>query len=172
MSLDYKKINKTRRSRGYSFEYSLVKAFNDKDGWTARRLGGSSTGLPDVVATNKDKSILLAIECKSGESDILPIPRDQIDRCIDITDNFLTAYENRYIVFAFKFKGTAKRKLQYRFMFISSPFTPPKHLKGVSFNIRTGILNTFEFYEDYPICLPVFGQINGPKSIAEFVNFL
>jgi Holliday junction resolvase len=55
---------------------------------------GSSTGLPDVVATNKPKSVLYSIECKSGESDILYISRDQIESCQDITDKILTAYEN------------------------------------------------------------------------------
>jgi hypothetical protein len=37
---DYKKVNKTRRSRGYNFEYDIVQAFNNhhtKD-WYARRL--------------------------------------------------------------------------------------------------------------------------------------
>ena len=32
----------------------------------ARRLGGSSTGLPDIVAVNNKASILLSIEAKSG----------------------------------------------------------------------------------------------------------
>ncbi|MDN5844756.1 MAG: hypothetical protein L0H53_00605, partial [Candidatus Nitrosocosmicus sp.] len=115
---DYKKVNRQRRSRGYNFEYSIVNAFNNhrsKD-WSARRLGGSSSGLPDIVATNKHKSVLYSIEAKSGESNILYIPRDQIERCLDITDTFLTAYQNRYIVFAFKFKGnkSKKTKLRYR----------------------------------------------------------
>jgi Holliday junction resolvase len=168
---DYKKINKRRRSRGYNFEYSIVNAFNDHHSkqWNARRLGGSSTGLPDIVATNKAKSLLYAIEAKSGESDILYIPRDQIERCLDITDKFLTAYKNRYIVFAFKFKGKkGGRKLQYRFILMSIHLGGlPEHLKGVSYNIRTETLNTHESYEDYPICLPTFGKT---LSITEFVN--
>jgi Holliday junction resolvase len=169
--IDFKKVNRLRRSRGYSFEYNLVNAFNTADGWAARRLGGSSSGLPDVVVTNKNKSILYSIECKSGESDILVIPRDQIDRCVDIVDNFLTAYENRYVVFAFKFKGTKKRKLQYRFLFMNSWGGLPKHLKGLSYNIRTDEIRCSTFYDDYPICLPIFGHL-GPRSIPEFVNFL
>lgn len=169
--VDYKKVNKTRRSRGYNFEYNIVNAFNDhhsKD-WTARRLGGSSTGLPDVVATNKSKSILYAIEAKSAQSDIIYIPRDQIERCLDITEKFLTAYKTRLVVFGFKFKANKKkgRKLQYRFNLMSNGYGLPDHLKGISYNIKTGTLNTHEYYEDYPICLPVFGKT---QSITEFVN--
>ncbi len=39
-----------RRSRGYAFEHGLVERFNGLGDWRARRLGGSSTGLPDIVA--------------------------------------------------------------------------------------------------------------------------
>lgn len=171
---DYKKISRTRKQRGYNFEYSIVNAFNDHHSkqWYARRLGGSSTGLPDIVATNKAKSLLYAIEAKSGEGNILYIERDQIERCLDITEKFLTAYRNRYIVFAFKFKGKkGGRKLQYRFLLMSSNHLGeenlPKHLKGVSYDIRTETLNTHQIYEDYPICLPTFGKT---LSIMEFVN--
>lgn len=170
---DYKKINKTRRSRGYNFEYAIVNAFNghkSKD-WHARRLGGSSTGLPDIVATNKRKSVLYAIEAKSGESNILYIERDQIERCQDITDKFLTAYDSRFVVFAFKFKGKkGGRKLQYRFILMSTSWGElPKHLKGVSYDIRTEELKTHEFYEDYPICLPTLVRVD---SISDFVNVI
>jgi Holliday junction resolvase len=68
----------------------------------ARRLGGSSTGLPDIVAVNNEKSILLTIEAKSGTSDILYVPQDQIERCIVVREMF-GAYSERHIVFAFKF---------------------------------------------------------------------
>ena len=170
---DYKKINKTRRSRGYSFEYDLVKAFNVTDGWAARRLGGSSTGLPDVVATNKEKSILYAIECKSGLSNILSVPADQVQRCRDITDKFLTAYEKRYVVFAFKFpkvvikeneiKYTA-RKLQYRFI-ICTHFRLPPNFRVLAYNITKDTL-----VYSYDVYIDTLDYI--PQSIPEFVNFL
>ena len=164
---DYKKINRTRRSRGYSFEKQLVDTFNKTEGWTARRLGGSSTGLPDIVITENNKSILYAIECKSGESNILYIPFDQISRCEWITEKFLRIYENRYIVFAFKFKGTAKRKLQYRIILIKSA-NMFKSANGVSYNLSK---------ESFLIHLPqgsIFhtNKLNTLKSISEFVNFL
>ncbi len=91
-----------RRSRGYAFEHGLVERFNELGDWKARRLGGSSTGLPDIVAVNNDKSILLTIEAKSGTSDILYVPQDQIERCIVVREMF-GAYGERHIVFAFKF---------------------------------------------------------------------
>ena len=36
-----------------------------------RRLGGSSTGLPDIVAVNNKEATLLSIEAKSGTGDAL-----------------------------------------------------------------------------------------------------
>lgn len=91
-----------RRSRGYAFEHGLVERFNELKDWRARRLGGSSTGLPDIVAVNNEKRILLTIEAKSGTSDILYVPQDQIQRCIVVREMF-GAYRRRHIVFAFKF---------------------------------------------------------------------
>lgn len=91
-----------RRSRGYAFEHGLVERFNKLKDWRARRLGGSSTGLPDIVAVNNEKGVLLTIEAKSGTSDILYVPQDQIQRCIVVREMF-GAYSERHIVFAFKF---------------------------------------------------------------------
>lgn len=90
-----------RRSRGYNYEYTLVQRFNESK-WHARRLGGSSTGLPDIVAVNNEKGILLTIEAKSGTGDILYVPDDQIERCLVIR-NMFGVYPNRHVVFAFKF---------------------------------------------------------------------
>ena len=79
-----------------------MERFNELKDWKARRLGGSSTGLPDIVAVNNEKSVLLTIEAKSGTSDILYVPQDQIQRCIVIREMF-GAYSERHIIFAFKF---------------------------------------------------------------------
>lgn len=92
-----------RRSRGYNYEHTLVQRLNDGQ-WRARRLGGSSTGLPDIVAVNNDAGILLTIEAKSGTSDILYVPLDQIERCI-IVRNMFSIYPERHIILAFKFMG-------------------------------------------------------------------
>lgn len=56
--------------------------------WIARRLGGSSTGLPDIVAVNNQNAILLSIEAKSGTGDALYVQPDQIQRCLLIRDMF------------------------------------------------------------------------------------
>jgi Holliday junction resolvase len=67
-------------------------------------LGGSSTGLPDIVAVNNGAGILLTIEAKSGTSDILYVPVDQIERCL-IVRNMFGIYPERHIILAFKFMG-------------------------------------------------------------------
>ena len=102
-----------RRSRGYNFEYSIVNYFN-ANGWHARRLGGSSTGLPDVVATNNHQSILYSIEAKSTASNFCYVPNDQLLRCQDILEMF-APYRFKAIVLAFKFtrKGKTPKGIVY-----------------------------------------------------------
>lgn len=90
-----------RRNRGYSFEHTLVQRLNNGL-WNARRLGGSSTGLPDIIAVNNIKAILLSIEAKSGTGDILYVPQDQIKRCLLIR-NMFSFYTTRHFILAFKF---------------------------------------------------------------------
>ena len=101
-----------RRSRGYNFEHTLVQKLSSGT-WAARRLGGSSTGLPDIVAVNNAHGILLTIEAKSGTSDILYVPQDQLMRCMVIR-NMFGIYPERHIVLAFKFmsKKRFRRKNQ------------------------------------------------------------
>lgn len=94
-------MSNIRRSRGYAFEHTLVQRLNNEF-WHARRLGGSSTGLPDIVAVNNTAGILLTIEAKSGTSDILYVPQDQIERCLLIR-NMFSIYSQRHIILAFKF---------------------------------------------------------------------
>lgn len=90
-----------RRSRGYNYEHTLVQRLN-YGYWHARRLGGSSTGLPDIVAVNNTDGIMLTIEAKSGTSDILYVPQDQLERCM-IVRNMFGIYPTRHIILAFKF---------------------------------------------------------------------
>jgi Holliday junction resolvase len=90
-----------RRTRGYSYEHNLVQRLNDKS-WIARRLGGSSTGLPDIVAVNNKDAILLSIEAKSGTGDALYVRPDQIQRCLLIRDMF-GYYKTKHVILAFKF---------------------------------------------------------------------
>jgi Holliday junction resolvase len=90
-----------RRSRGYSYEHLLVSRLNNRP-WIARRLGGSSTGLPDIVAVNNNEAILLSIEAKSGTADSLYVQPDQLQRCLLIRDMF-GHYKTKHVILAFKF---------------------------------------------------------------------
>ncbi|MDQ3868489.1 MAG: resolvase [Thermoproteota archaeon] len=101
-----------RRSRGYSYEHTLVQRLNTEL-WKARRLGGSSIGLPDIIAVNNIEAVLLSIEAKSGTGDALYVPSDQINRCLQIRDMF-SFYKSRHAILAFKFmrKKRFKRKGQ------------------------------------------------------------
>ena len=65
-------------------------------------MGGSSTGLPDIVAVNNEAGILLTIEAKSGTSDNLYVPQDQLERCL-VVRNMFGIYPQRHIILAFKF---------------------------------------------------------------------
>ncbi len=97
-----KKIAKTRRQRGYHWEDTLVKRFNALEDWKAFRLGSPSTALPDVLAVNTEKSSIFSIEAKSGTVSSLPVPADQIKRCLRWADTF-DIYNNRKVILAFKF---------------------------------------------------------------------
>jgi Holliday junction resolvase len=90
-----------RRSRGYSYEHSLVLRLNGGS-WVARRLGGSSTGLPDIVAVNNKEASLLSIEAKSGTGDALYVRPDQIQRCL-LIKNMFEYYKTKHVILAFKF---------------------------------------------------------------------
>ena len=121
-----------RQSRGYRFESYIVKGLNS-DNWQCRRLGGSSMGLPDEVATNNDEGILLSIEAKSTVSNWCYVPKDQLERCKTICEMF-EYYRAKCIVLAFKFAAKRKgRKLKYYFFIIHTPFTF-KNILNVSCN--------------------------------------
>jgi Holliday junction resolvase len=99
---DNKKIARTRRSRGYHWEDTLVKRFNALEGWKAFRLGSPSVGLPDILAVSTKNGTIFTIEAKSGTTNSLVVPFDQILRCLRWTDTF-ELYGTRKVVFAFKF---------------------------------------------------------------------
>jgi len=96
------KTQRTRRQRGYFWEDTLVKRFNALEGWKAFRLGSPSVALPDILVVNNKKSTIFTIEAKSGTADRLPVPADQISRCLNWTNNF-SLYKNRKVILAFKF---------------------------------------------------------------------
>jgi Holliday junction resolvase len=104
-----------RRTRGYSYEHTLVLRLNSGS-WVARRLGGSSTGLPDIVAVNNKEAVLLSIEAKSGTGDVLYVHPDQLRRCLLIRDMF-AHYKTKHVILAFKFmrkkRYTRKKQVVY-----------------------------------------------------------
>ena len=56
------------------------------------------------MAVNNEAGILLTIEAKSGTSDILYVPQDQIERCL-VVRNMFGIYPQRHIILAFKFRN-------------------------------------------------------------------
>ena len=103
-----------RRSRGYGFETWLVQKFQES-GWDARRLGGASTGLPDVVAVNNRTGDLYAIEAKSLRGKSVTIPIDEINRCRDIGHLFF--YYNSKIVIATRLGENRKPVYNYWYVY-------------------------------------------------------
>ena len=96
------KAARIRRQRGYQWEDTIVKRFNSADNWQAFRLGSPSIALPDVLAVNTNNSTIFTIEAKSGTSTSLPVPADQIERCLSWIKTF-DIYKKRNVLLAFKF---------------------------------------------------------------------
>ena len=102
INTNHQKAAKTRRQRGYQWEDTIVKRFRKSENWKAFRLGSPSIALPDVLAVNTQESVIFTIEAKSGTSTSLPVPADQIERCLDWIKTF-DIYENKKVLLAFKF---------------------------------------------------------------------
>jgi len=96
------KAVRLRRQRGYHWEDTLVKRFNRVEEWRAFRLGSPSIALPDVLAVSTEKNTIYAIEAKSGTSTSLPVPADQIERCLEWIKTF-DIFKKRNVLLAFKF---------------------------------------------------------------------
>ncbi len=96
------KSARIRKQRGYQWEDTIVKRFNSADNWQAFRLGSPSIALPDVLAVNTNNSAIFTIEAKSGTSTSLPVPADQIERCLSWIKTF-DIYKKRNVLLAFKF---------------------------------------------------------------------
>ena len=101
-SKNHRKAAHTRRQRGYHWEDTIVKRFNSAENWNAFRLGSPSTALPDVLAVNTKESTIFTIEAKSGTTMSLPVPADQIERCLKWINTF-DIYKKRKVLLAFKF---------------------------------------------------------------------
>ena len=99
---NHQKASKTRRQRGYQWEDTIVKRFKKTENWKAFRLGSPSIALPDVLAVNTKQSTIFTIEAKSGTSTSLPVPADQIERCLEWIKTF-DIYKKKQVLLAFKF---------------------------------------------------------------------
>ena len=91
-----------RRQRGYNWEDTIVKRFNDQDNWKAFRLGSASNALPDILAVSTRAKTIYTIEAKSGTGTSLFVPADQIERCMHWIKTF-DIYKKRHVILAFKF---------------------------------------------------------------------
>ncbi len=101
-SKNHRRAARTRRQRGYQWEDTIVKRFNSAENWNAFRLGSPSIALPDVLAVNTQESSIFTIEAKSGTTNSLPVPEDQIERCLKWLETF-DIYKKRKVILAFKF---------------------------------------------------------------------
>lgn len=99
--------NAVRRSRGYNFENDMVKKVNGFGGWHARRFGGASTHMPDVIMTNNEKSIIAIMEAKAGTGESLNVDKEQLEKCLELQKMF-SVYESQFIMLAFKFMSKNK----------------------------------------------------------------
>jgi Holliday junction resolvase len=99
---NHRKAARIRRQRGYQWEDTLVKRFKSTEKWKAFRLGSPSIALPDVLAVNTEENAIYTIEAKSGTSTSLPVPADQIERCLEWIKTF-DIYKKRNVLLAFKF---------------------------------------------------------------------
>jgi Holliday junction resolvase len=158
-------LTNIRRSRGYAFEHGLVEKLNSTPNWWARRLGGSSTGLPDVVATNNVEGILLAIECKSTVGNAVYIPPDQVERCVEVCKGF-SWYKERHVIFAVKFgRNRSGRKLTYYY----------KRADAVMFGacIAGGLeMPTFKITYDGRVYSIHKGKEKNKKKVVEPVDYI
>ena len=138
--MDHKKLNKTRRNRGYAFESYLVHRLNRKPDWRGKRLGSPSVQLPDVMGVNDACSTIIAIEAKSSMQDLIYIPQDQIERCVGWV-NMFGLYDNKVVVLAYKFgripanktDGITSRKLKYIYKIFPYEILRPAEMR-ISYN--------------------------------------
>jgi len=150
-SKNHRKAAHTRRQRGYHWEDTIVKRFNSAENWKAFRLGSPSNALPDVLAVNTHESAIFTIEAKSGTTGSLPVPSDQIERCLKWIETF-DIYKKRGVILAFKFLSKKRIGLA---TYESRELREFFKLWDISIPITNCACN----YEG-----KIFGQINGKRK--------
>lgn len=109
-------MSNLKRQRGYYWETKLVEIFTNL-GFHTIRLGGTTSTMPDVSAHKDDSNLIISIECKSGISNSLIVPKDQLVRCMEWCKTW-GLYKNKIVILAFKFarkdvKGNKRKGKQF-----------------------------------------------------------
>ncbi|MFP3224659.1 MAG: hypothetical protein RXR30_02500 [Nitrososphaeria archaeon] len=103
----------SNKKRGYDWEDKVVKIFIKK-GWKAVRLGSPSVNLPDVLAINDQKNMIIAIEAKASKGDKIYVPLAEINRLFNFLEMF-GAYKRKEAVLAIKFLKVKGKKMREEF---------------------------------------------------------
>ena len=101
------------KKRGYDWEDKVVKIFIKK-GWKAIRLGSPSVHLPDVLAINDQKNMIVAVEAKASKDDKIYVPLAEITRLFSFLGMF-GAYRRKEAVLAIKFLKVKGKKMREEF---------------------------------------------------------
>ncbi|MGC8600239.1 MAG: hypothetical protein ACP5LX_04175 [Nitrososphaeria archaeon] len=101
------------KKRGYDWEDKVVKIFMKK-GWKAIRLGSPSVHLPDVLAINDQKNMIVAVEAKASKDDKIYVPLAEITRLFNFLEMF-GAYKRKEAVLAIKFLKVKGKKMREEF---------------------------------------------------------
>ncbi|MFP3130069.1 MAG: hypothetical protein RXP28_00425 [Nitrososphaeria archaeon] len=101
------------KKRGYDWEDKVVKIFIKK-GWKAIRLGSPSVHLPDVLAINDQKNMIVAVEAKASKDDKIYVPLAEITRLFSFLEMF-GAYRRKEAVLAIKFLKVKGKKMREEF---------------------------------------------------------
>lgn len=170
-----------RQKRGYTFEKQLVTEFNKGD-WKARRLGGSSSGLPDVGIVNNNQSILYAIEAKSTAYNNCLVPVKQIVRCLGYLD-LHSIYKTKNVILAFRFatkrallaentKVKITRKEPKYFFFIVKKFKRLEEVESFTCNSKGQIAwKIYDFDPNEYYDFDDFAEMDRVTSINELKHY-
>lgn len=167
-------LSNLRRQRGYSWEQKMIEKFTDLK-FNSVRLGGTTTSMPDVSAHKDDSSLIISIECKSGISNSLIVPKKQLLRCMDWCKTW-GLYQNKIVILAFKFarkdvKGNNRKGRQYLKTW-NWKFTPADVKCGYDGNVFLKYDDTWKKIEltEFNICTDVIIKCPECDSVYPYHN--
>jgi Holliday junction resolvase len=108
---------------GKRFEYSVTTAL-EQVGFTSRRLGGTTSSLPDIAATKDDIHITLELK-KTKSQNIIYVPAEQILRCFQYLKMY-QLYPKKFIILSFNFLTRTKKNIlaNEKYMFCANRLIP------------------------------------------------